>query len=97
MITKKEIEMLAKLSKLKLTEEEKELLVKEMSDIVAFADTINANLSAAEEGYDGESEVIVNFEELREDEEKSSYGSEEVLQNADCENGYFLVRRNSRK
>ncbi len=97
MITKKEIETLAKLSKLKLTEEEKELLVKEMSDIVAFADTINANLSATEEECGGESEVVVNFEELREDEEEPSYEREEILQNAESEGGYFLVRRNSRK
>ena len=96
MITEGEIEMLAKLSKLRLTEEEKERMIAEMSDIVAFADTINQNLSTGREEIVTD-ERAVDFETLRADEVEPSFSPEELLANAESENDYFLVRRNSTK
>lgn len=94
MITKKEIEGLAKLSCLALTDEEKERLAVEMSDIIAFADTINKSVT---EGDFSAGEAPVNYTSLREDEVTPSYPSDEILADADSENGFFAVRRNSLK
>lgn len=94
MITKKEIEGLAKLSCLSLTEEEKERLAVEMSDIIAFADTINKSVTDGDFSADGK---IVNYTSLREDEVAPSYPCDEILADADSENGFFAVRRNSLK
>lgn len=94
MITKQEIEGLAKLSCLALTEEEKERLAVEMSDIIAFADTINKSVT------DGDFSVgdgAINYTALREDEVSPSYPCDEILADADSENGFFAVRRNSLK
>lgn len=92
MISKKEIENLAKLSKLKFTDEELENFTKEMTDIIAFADTINRNAGVAGESteiFDG-----AEMDELREDEVKPSYPNEEIVSNTDAVNGFFVVRRN---
>jgi len=93
MITIKEIESLARLSYLKLTDEEKERLAKEMSDIIAFADEIN---TCAESGS-AVKEQAINYAELREDEVVPSLSNDEILSSAESENGFFAVRRSSSK
>lgn len=93
MITKKEIEGLARLSYLTLTEEEKDRLVKEMSDVIAFADEINRSV----EGGAAAEEKAVNYTELREDEVVPSLSNEEILSDAESENEFFAVRRSSSK
>lgn len=95
MITEKNIETLAKLSKLRLSDEEKAEFAAELSDIVAFANKINENVNC--DLSDGESENAMDYTLLREDEVKPSLSEEEILSDADAENGYFLVRRNSTK
>jgi len=94
MITKKEIEGLARLSCLALTEEEKERLTREMADIIAFADEINKSVTAEDFSV---GEQAINYTCLREDEVTQSFPNEEILADADSENGFFAVRRNSLK
>jgi len=94
MITKKEIEALARLSYLRLTEEEKERLAVEMSDVIAFADEINKSVLDGDFSAD---EKVVNYESLRDDEVAPSYPNEDILSSSDSENGFFAVRRNSLK
>lgn len=94
MITKKEIEGLAKLSYLRLTEEEKERLAVEMTDIIAFADEINKSVTQINLTSGGGE---INYVDLREDEVSPSLPVEEILSDADSENGFFAVRRNSLK
>jgi aspartyl-tRNA(Asn)/glutamyl-tRNA(Gln) amidotransferase subunit C len=95
MITKKEVENLAKLSKLKFTEEELENFTKDMAEIIDFADTINQNI----DGLDlaATNERTAEWDTLREDEVQPSLPNEEILSNAEGEDGYFVVRRNCLK
>lgn len=95
MITEKDIESLARLSKLRLGDEEKREFAAELTDIVAFANKINENVDC--DLFEGEREIATDYDLLREDEVKPSFPEEEILSDADAENGYFLVRRNSTK
>jgi len=94
MITKKEIEGLARLSYLRLTEEETERLAVEMTDIIAFANEINKSVTEGDLPSGGGE---VNYTELREDEIIPSYPVEEILSDAESEGGFFAVRRNNSK
>lgn len=93
MITKKELEGLAHLSYLTLTEEEKERLLKEMTDIIAFANTVNGSVA----GASAPAEEAINYTDLREDEVVPSFGNDEILSGVEGENGFFAVRRSSVK
>ncbi len=88
-VTKDEILEIALLSKLSLDGEELDQLTRDMADIIAFADTINAAGDAAEE-FDN----INNLQNVfREDEVVPSYARELILKNVQGgENGYFPVR-----
>jgi aspartyl-tRNA(Asn)/glutamyl-tRNA(Gln) amidotransferase subunit C len=94
MITKKEVENLAKLSKLKFTQEELENFTKDMAEIIDFADTINQNIGG---DFASADENVAEWDSLREDEVQPSLPNEEILSNADGEDGYFVVRRNCLK
>ena len=77
------------MSKLELDESKLDELTQKMSEIVNFADTINA--------YDGDVEEFDNINNLvnvlREDEVKPSYDREEILKNVDGGvDGYFAVK-----
>lgn len=95
MITKQEVEKLAKLSKLRFSDEELESFTEEMTAIIDFADTINRNLGESE--TQSESLRVAALEDLREDEVKPSYANEDILSNAENSNGFFVVRRNCTK
>ncbi len=95
MITKQEVENLAKLSKLRFTDEELERFTSEMTDIIEFANTINQTV----EGLDSlpQTTRIVDMDDLRADEVAPSFANEDILSNADDSNGFFVVRRNCTK
>ncbi len=95
MITKQEVEKLAKLSKLRFTDEELESFTRDMSEIIEFADTINRNVGSL--ASEPEGERVLDMECLREDEVKPSYPNEDILSNAENSNGFFVVRRNCTK
>lgn len=88
-ITMQEIEHLAKLSKLSLSEEEKTRLVGEMQDILAFADKLSTlDTEAAEPTmFAAEGQNV-----FREDEIRPSLSPEEILKNAPkADMGCFVV------
>ena len=95
MITKQEVEKLAKLSKLRFTDEELESFTREMTEIIEFADTINRNVGDLTSEPEGER--VMEMEQLRDDEMKPSYPNEDILSNAENSNGFFVVRRNCTK
>ncbi len=89
MVTKDEIRDLAILSKLEIDEDKLDELTGQMSQIVEFADTINA--------YEGEQDEFDNINDLsnvlRDDVVKESYPVEEILKNVDGgHDGYFPVK-----
>lgn len=90
MITREDIENIALLSKLYVSEEELDALTQEMQNIISFADTIN---NAAEDGT--EFDNINNLSNaFREDEVVPSYSNEDILRNApDSAQDHFLVKK----
>lgn len=90
MVTHEEILKIAKLAKLSVSDEELDALTKDMSEIIGFADTINA-VSSADSGFDSVNNLSNVF---REDVVVPSYDREEILKNAESQDdGYFLVKK----
>lgn len=83
----KQIEHLAELSKLEITEEEKQILAKEFDGLVEFADVIrNSNVEPKSKLK------YLNMSQLREDKVKESSKTEILLKNAPVESkGCFVV------
>lgn len=89
MITKEEIENIAMLAKLSVTQEEYPALVSDLQQMVDFADTvrcahININMAEAQEEDEG-------F--FAQDEVCDSYCRDELLANAPLRDGEFFVVR----
>lgn len=78
-IKKEQIEHIASLARLKLTEEEKQNLTEEMSNIISFADTLNELDTGAIEPT---THAIFVSNVFREDEYVPSYKTEDILKNA---------------
>jgi len=88
MITTEDIEYVAKLAKLSLSDEEKERLVGQMGDIVEFGDKISGLDTAGVKPTNHISEVKNVF---REDEVRPSYSREEILKNAPVKEAGCIV------
>ena len=89
MITIKDVEHVAKLARLELTEEEKELYTKQLGDVLKYVDQMNevdtANVEPLSHPID-----FVNV--MREDEPHQEISKEALMSNApDEENGFFKV------
>ncbi len=90
MVTKEEILSIARLAKLSVSEDELDGLTAAMSDIIGFADTINAAGDTATE-FDNINNLSNAF---REDEVIPSLPREEILRNVDGgENGFFPIKK----
>jgi aspartyl-tRNA(Asn)/glutamyl-tRNA(Gln) amidotransferase subunit C len=90
MITNEEILRIARLAKLSVGDDELEGLTKDMNEIIAFADTINA-VASADRNFEGISDFSNVF---REDTVVPSFDREEILKNAgNRDDGYFLVKK----
>ena len=90
MVTKEEIQKIAVLSKLSVSEEELDALTADMQQIIAFADTINQAVSDGDTDFDNINGLSNVF---RADEVIPSIAQEDVLKNApEAANGSFLVR-----
>ncbi len=88
-ITKEQVEHVASLARLNLSEEEKERFTREMEDIIAFADKLN---ELDTEGVMPTAHVIPIQNVFREDVIKPSFDREKILQNAPAkEDGCFKV------
>lgn len=90
MVTKEEIQKIAVLSKLWVSDEELEALTADMQQIIAFADTINAAVDELGD-YDSVGTLKNAF---REDVVAPSYPQERILANVDGgEDGFFPVKQ----
>ncbi|WHH59287.1 Asp-tRNA(Asn)/Glu-tRNA(Gln) amidotransferase subunit GatC [Petroclostridium sp. X23] len=88
-ITKEQVEHVANLARLTLTEEEKERLTVEMENIIAFADKLN-ELDTT--GVEPTAHAIPIQNVFREDVVETSFDREKILQNAPSqEDGCFKV------
>ena len=90
-ITKEQVEYVANLAKLNLSEEEKEIFTKTLDDILSYMDKLN-QLDTTD--IKPTSHVLPIKNVFREDEVKPSLSLEEALANApDRKNGFFRVPR----
>ncbi len=87
-ITVKEIEHLANLARLSLSDEEKTRLQDEVGNIIAFADKIN-EIDVSDINPTMHAADIYNV--FREDEIKKSFPTEKILQNAPENDGKCFV------
>ncbi len=89
MITEKDIMRIACLSKLEIKKEEVLYFIKELEELLTFADSLDF--------ISDKSEVApcpVDFSKLRADDVKVSLESSKILSNAqDTENGFFILRK----
>ena len=91
MVTHEDVLQIAKLAKLSIREEELDSLTKVMSDIIAFADTINNAVGEEDVDFDNINNLSNAF---RDDVVRESFPREEILKNAPFqEDGYFLVKK----
>jgi len=79
MVSKEDIEYVAKLAKLRLTEEEKEKLTPQMADIIDFANRIS---EINTDGIKETAHILEMNNVFREDEVKASYNRDDILMNA---------------
>lgn len=90
-ITEKDVEYVAKLSRLHITDEQKQKLTGDMAAIIGFADKLS-ELDAGNAEPQAHAIVVENV--FREDEIKPSYKRDEILKNApDKQAGCFAVPR----
>lgn len=92
-LSKKEFEKLAILSRLRFTDEELEGFRSEMEDIIAFADTINNAVSGGTSDIKNTGMKIVSHRDLREDKIEKSLPNEKILSNVDGKDGFFNIGR----
>ncbi|HNZ83022.1 MAG TPA: aspartyl/glutamyl-tRNA amidotransferase subunit C [Sedimentibacter sp.] len=94
MITKEEVLRIAKIAKLSVKDDEIDLLIKDMSTVIEYADLINSVV----EDQDNEFGDINNiYNAFNEDIVVDSYDRDEILKNREGgENGYFVVRKSLR-
>lgn len=88
MITTKDIEYVAKLAKLNLSDEEKEMLVSQMGDIVEFANNIS---KLDTDDVKPTNHILEVKNVFREDELKESYSRDDILKNAPAKEAGCIV------
>lgn len=92
MITKEEVLKLAGLARLDFSDEELDRIIKDMDDIIAFADTINNSVEGDAEKIRNVSSSSTPAEEFREDVVKPSLPNEKILSNVAGSKGMFCVK-----
>lgn len=89
MITIKEVEHVAKLARLSLSEEEKEMFSRQLGDILEYVDQLN---EVNTDNVEPMAHAIPITNVMREDEVKCEFTREELMANApDEEDGFFKV------
>ena len=89
MITIKDVEHVAKLARLALTEEEKEKFAPQLNAVLEYVDELN---EVDTTGIEPMAHSIKISNVMREDEVKQEFSREEMLQNApEEEDGFFRV------
>ena len=88
-ITIRDVEHVAKLARLSLTDQEKEMFTQQLNAILTYADKLN---SLDTEGVEPTSHVMPLSNVLRSDEARPSWPVEQVVKNApEEEDGQFKV------
>ncbi len=86
MISKEEVIKLAKLARLDFSDDELDKIIKDMDDIIAFADTINNSV-------EGDADKIRNIStSATPAEDKPSLPNEKILSNVNASKGFFCVK-----
>lgn len=89
MITVKDVEHVAKLARLELTEEEKEKFTSQLGDVLKYVEQMNEVDTSDVEPM---AHAIDFVNVMREDEVKYEQSKEELMKNApDAEDGFFKV------
>lgn len=89
MITIKDVEHVAKLARLELTEEEKELYTKQLGDVLQYVNQMN---EVDTSNIEPMTQVVDFVNVMREDKVAYEQTKEELMKNApDQENGFFKV------
>ncbi len=92
MITKDEVLKLAALARLDFSDDELDKIIKDMDDIIAFADTINNSVEGDADKIRNVSSKATPAEEFREDVVKDSLPNEKILSNVNGSKGMFCVK-----
>jgi len=88
-ITKQDVEKVAKLARLEITETEKEAFTQQLSSILAYVDKLNALKTA---GVEPTATVLGQSNVFREDRARPSLPVEKALANApESAEGFFVV------
>ena len=94
MITREEMENIANLSKLYLSEDDFEKISKEMDGIINFVNQINTLNDQYNLENNSNSNADINKNVLREDEIVDSFPRNEILKNVDGgKDGFFYVKK----
>ena len=94
MITREEMENIANLSKLYLSEDDFEKMSKEMDGIINFVNQINTLNDQYNLENNSNSNADINKNVLREDEIVDSFTRNEILKNVDGgKDGFFYVKK----
>lgn len=89
MITVKDVEHVAKLARLELTEDEKELYTKQLGDVLKYVDQMN---EVDTSNVKPMTQVIDFVNVMREDNPHQEISKEDLMANApEEENGFFKV------
>ncbi|HLS90460.1 MAG TPA: Asp-tRNA(Asn)/Glu-tRNA(Gln) amidotransferase subunit GatC [Limnochordia bacterium] len=90
-IERKDVEHIARLARLALSEEEKELIQRQLETILEYAAILN---EVDTEGVEPSAHVVALTNVLRPDERRPSMPKEKALANApEARDGYFYVPR----
>lgn len=92
MISKEEVLKLAHLARLDFSDAELDKIIKDMDDIIAFADTINNSVEGDADKIRNISAAATPAEEFREDVVKPSLDNEKILSNVNGSKGMFCVK-----
>ena len=92
MISKEEVLKLARLARLDFSDAELDKIIKDMDDIIAFADTINNSVEGDAEKIRNVSSSATPAEEFRDDVVKDSLPNEKILSNVSGSKGMFCVK-----
>ena len=92
MISKEDVLKLARLARLDFSDEELNRIIKDMDDIIAFADTINNSVEGDADKSRNVSSKATPCEEFRADVVKESLPNEKILSNVSGSKGMFCVK-----
>ena len=92
MISKDEVLKLAHLARLNFSDEELDKIIKDMDEIIAFADTINNSVEGDAEKIRNVSSGENPAENFREDTVMESLPNEKILSNVSGSKGMFCVK-----